>query len=119
MTAAELVDGCNRDPATAQLLVSSFIDDLRRAAPSERAALVASGPKANGRWEGLVAAVVSSLAREGGFEAPAWVAHVTSVEPFFAYPARGFALRLRLMVESPPPFRCRNVFVPADYMARA
>jgi hypothetical protein len=34
-------------------------------------------------------------------------------------PARSFALRLRLMLEAPPPFRARNVFVPATFLARA
>lgn len=42
-----------------------------------------------------------------------------SPEPFFIPDARSYALRVRLMLESPPPFRVRKIFVPASYLDRA
>lgn len=119
MTVSELLDRCHADEDHFQRYVNAFVDAFRRADPAARAALIAHGPEQIGHLEGLVAAVVSALCRETGLDAPAWVAQTASPEPFFAFPARSFALRLRLMLESPPPFRCRRVFVPADYLSRA
>jgi hypothetical protein len=119
MTVHDVLAAAAADDAAFQRLVNAFVDDFRRAGDGERAAMIADGPEHPGGREALVAAVVSSLCREVGMQVPAWTHTIYSPRPFFAFPARSFALRLRLMLESPPPFRCRNVFVPESYLARA
>jgi hypothetical protein len=102
-----------------QLAINAFADEFRRVPVEAKQASVAT-PIAQGQWlEALLAAVVSYLCREAGIPQPAWVEHVTSPTPYFVFPARSFAMRVRLLLESPPPFRNRGVFVPEDYLARA
>jgi hypothetical protein len=119
MTVHELLRATAGEPEGWQLYVNAFVDDFRRASDPERAALIADGLETSGRMEGLIAATVSALCRETGVPAPEWVRTIHSPEPFFVLPAAGFALRVRLMLESPPPFRIRNVFVPETYLSRA
>jgi hypothetical protein len=119
MKALECLSEARALGASFQRAVNEFVDDFRRAAPPERAEMVLEPLPCSGALEGLIAGVVSALCREVGMVAPAWVASIHSPEPFFAFPARSFALRVRLMLESPPPFRVRKVFVPENYLSRA
>ena len=102
-----------------QLAVNAFADEFRRVPDKAKRELVSTPIEQGGWLEALMAAVVSFLCHEGGIPQPAWVDGVTSPSPFFALPARTFAMRVRLMLESPPPFRNRGVFVPENYLSRA
>ena len=119
MTAAECLAAAIAAGETFQRPINEFIDEYRRAALEGRAELVRAPIHQCGELQGLVAGVVSALCRETGTPAPEWVAQIGSPQPFFAFPARSFELRLLLMLESPPPFRVRNVFVPREYLSRA
>jgi hypothetical protein len=118
MTALELLHTCLQAGSELQLHINNFVDDFRRGSEQQRASMIAEGPAQPGPLEGLITAVVSALCRDVGTKAPEWAKTVYSPEPFFVLSARSFPLRLRLMLESPPPFRARNVFVPEDYLSR-
>ena len=92
MNVPELLAACRRDRTHFQLHVNDFVDEFRRATAVTRAAMVAVAPMTTGPFEGLAAAVVSALCRETGLDAPAWVAHTASPEPFFVLPAFGMPI---------------------------
>ena len=119
MTALECLRAATAAGDGYQLVVNEFIDDFRHAHGEERNRLVADPISQAGALEGRGAGVVSALCREAAMPAPAWTSQIASPAPFFAFPARSFEMRLRLMVESPPAFRVRRVFVPSDYLSRA
>lgn len=102
-----------------QLAINAFADAFRRAPADAKLALVEVPIEQGGWLEALLAASVSYLCHEAGMAPPSWVEHVTSPSPFFVLPATSFAMRVRLLLESPPPFRNRGVFVPENYLSRA
>lgn len=119
MSIPELLAACEADPEHFQLHINGFIDDLRRVPVENVRGLLLPGPAAEGQLPGLVAAIASAICRERGVETPEWVGRTGSPTPFFLLPARSFAMRVRLMIESPLPFKIRRVFVPENYLSRA
>jgi hypothetical protein len=119
ITAIELVESCHSDERTAQLHVGAFVDDFRRASNDARERLVADAPTTEGRREGFVSDALSALCRKVGIPVAPCVAVTGSPEPFFAFPAKSLAMRLRLMIESPSPFKIPRVFVPENDLLRA
>ena len=70
------------------------------------------------RLRALMAGVAETLAAECRFDAPQWAGGVGCLDrPWFV---SGYeSLKAAALVESPVPFRSRNVFVLANFLARA
>ncbi len=107
-------------------LMGDFLDDFRQRCPSAGDKLrmitgepvwIESGPgiSANAYW----AAMVETLCREAGLPVPAWTESPRCFlkRPWFAGALE--SLKAVLIVESPVPFRRRNLFVSANALSRA
>ena len=119
MTAAECLHAVKAAGQDFQCPINVFVDEFRRAPTRQKTLLIAAPIESSGPFEGLISAVVSALCREVDLAVPDWVAETGSPEPFFPFPAKSYEMRVRLLFESPPAFRVRNVFVPENYLSRA
>jgi hypothetical protein len=96
------------------LAFGQFLDDWRRTGLARRPDLVREPlpevlPDLN-RWAALFAAAVDSLCNQDGLAAPHWInrSEYRLPEPWFLYP--GLSLRAWQLIETPVPFRMRNIF---------
>ena len=104
-------------------LLGDFLDGFYRqprleALTAEPALLADYHPK--GRMlDAFLAATAHTLANRQGWPAPEWTFGEGRYlrRPFF--PVQAAALRATLLLESPPPFRARNLFVTANALSRA
>jgi hypothetical protein len=106
-------------------LLGDFIDDFRLRAKSreEKMGMVQDEPESRG-WDrhrdirAYLAAVTETLCREAGLPPPDWTQRPDYFlkEPWFAGHLEN--LKAILLVESPIPFRRRNLFVSANALSR-
>jgi len=107
-------------------LLGDLLDDFRERSPTpaEKYALVSEAPvwldaETQAECNAYLAAVAETLCREASLPPPAW----TDSPPCFLHRpwfAGGFeTLKALLLVESPVPFRRRNLFVSANALTRA
>ena len=104
-------------------LLGDFLDAFYRrprpdALAGEPASLGGQSDKGTMR-DAYLAAVAESLAARQGWPPPGWVRGSTRFlhRPYFSI--QGAAFRATLLLESPPAFRSRNLFVTANAMSRA
>jgi len=93
-------------------LLAELNDFLSGLAPRELVDAVAERPTQalDAYLANYLAAMVETAAHRVGAEPPAWTAEIAPLdEPVFGTPLRG--LRLHLLLNAPPPFRRRNIFV--------
>lgn len=106
-------------------LIGDLLDDFRqrRVTPEEKIALVRDSPvwletEKHADCNAYLAAVAETLCREAGLPPPAWteLACCFLKRPWFACGLE--TLKALLLVESPVPFRRRNLFVSANALSR-
>ena len=97
--------------------VFDFVDAFRRG-PGAPMVEAAPSPDIDPRLAALAAAVVETLCSEHGVRVPWWCAGAASLpEPWFVSGME--SLKASALLESPAPFRRRNVFVLGNFLERA
>jgi hypothetical protein len=93
------------------------LNDLLTAAAGDQFELLASPPIHDPYLANYVAAVVEQAAHIREIRPPAWTSEIAPLpQPVFAVPRP--SLRAHLLLESPVPFRGRNIFIDSSIGAR-
>ncbi|HET6629301.1 MAG TPA: hypothetical protein VFG91_05980 [Woeseiaceae bacterium] len=107
-----LLEALAADSANRAFVLAELNDFLSALTPAAFARAVAeTSTAALDPWlANYVAAMVETAAHRKGVEPPAWTASIAALpEPRFGSPLQ--SLRLHLLVNSPPAFRRRNLFI--------
>ena len=106
------------DEAGARIELVRFADRLAGVPSDVRVALCVSRPPTTGdlRFDAALAATVEYLLRGPRLPVPSW-AREAPVSPEALFLVPNPAIRQQVEAETPPAFRRRNVFVPADFFA--
>lgn len=113
-TFQRLTESLARRPDERRYLLAALNDLLAGTAAAELTQAVAEPPPPLGPYlANYVAAMVETAAHQAGVLPPEWTAGIAALEePVFGTPLH--ALRLHLLMHSPPAFRRRNLFVDAS-----
>ena len=112
-------EGDSFDRCLANFLDEFYLSPSAGALADEPALLALRGGEQGHVQDAYLGAAAEELARRFDLPAPAWAAGDERAlhRPWFASPLA--ALRAALLLESPPAFRARNLFVSANAFSRA
>ncbi|MFZ5596277.1 MAG: hypothetical protein ACOY31_04610 [Bacillota bacterium] len=119
----EVIKKIEHDFQNKGLYLGQFLDDFKNAgSKSVRYYLIKDKPDFNDAepyFKALIASMVHKLCNDYQLPPPSWVFEKEFYldDVYFSGNIEGKG-RIRLLVESPPEFKARNVFVPADSLTR-
>lgn len=123
MQIRDVIELAADEPGNFFIYFGNFLDEFYSATNQERSEMVRDEP----RWPeeipaykmAFLAGAVEKLCLDHDIEVPDWVGKDKYVlrDPYFALNAKG-DLRMVLLVESPPEFKARNIFVSENCLER-
>jgi hypothetical protein len=116
--AQEVITGVESPVAFGNFLDAFYLAPDERMLQAVPPSIPVGSPQA-AEIDAYLGATAERLARRSGLAIPAWAFHPSRYlhVPFFAN--EGAALRATLLLESPPEFRTRNLFVTSNALDRA
>jgi len=130
MTVGELVDKTIANKEDFGFYLRNFLDDFYALDQEDRQKVLISPVRYHENYRrelSFIAAAVEKLADDYGLACPDWIfdRRYYSADPLFPAflertdPQKKSKLRIVLMVESPPQFKVRNIFVSRNCLSRA